>query len=58
MCIHLSEFNIGAAIPPDTDTNAFQDVPLESVTLRPPTEAVNLYITTPIWNQFGLIGVR
>lgn len=55
MCIHLSEITIDAAIPPEADATAFQDVLLDNVTLRPPMSAIDAYRVAPVWNKFGQI---
>lgn len=55
MCIHLSEITIDAIVPPETDATAFQDVPMDSVTLHTPMSAIDAYKVAPIWSKFGQI---
>ena len=54
-CNSLTDVYCLAENVPNTDSNAFEATPLNSVTLHVPTNSIEAYRTTEPWSNFGTI---
>ncbi|MBR4645166.1 MAG: leucine-rich repeat domain-containing protein [Bacteroidaceae bacterium] len=54
-CSSLKSVSCKATSVPSTESNAFHDVPLSSVSLYVPEVSVGVYQTTEPWSEFGKI---